>query len=130
MKKIALVCMVLLTACSQFSINEATAKTKAGELLELLKNHQYEKTKEYYSDALNESEPVEARTRKFAQIESASGPMVSYELLESSKQQLDERSAIALKYKVKCQNTTLTESLLVTLEEGKYKVVRHDITNQ
>jgi hypothetical protein len=130
MKKIAFLCMVVLTACAQFSIDETTAKTKAGELLELLKNHQYEKTKEYYSDALNESEPVEARTRKFAQIESASGPVVSYELLGSSKQQLDERTIVALKYKVKCQNTVLTESLVVALEEGKYKIIKHDITNQ
>ncbi|HEV7231597.1 MAG TPA: hypothetical protein VGO45_09735 [Bacteroidia bacterium] len=130
MKKTALYLVLLLAACGQFTLDENIAKQKVGELLELIRTHQYEKTKDYYSDALNESEPVEARKKKFEEIEAVSGPVVSMELIGSSKQQLDERSIIVVKYNVKCQNTTLIESFVVALDEGKYKVEKHDITNK
>ena len=130
MRKLPLYLALLLMSCSQLTIDENTAKAKVGELIMLLKDHKYDKTKEYYSDSFNESEPVEARAKKFEQIEAASGPIISSEVIESSKQQLDERTVVALKYKVVCKNTTLIESFVVALEEGNYKVLKHDITNK
>jgi hypothetical protein len=132
MKKIFLFSILVpfLFSCAQVSIDENKAKARVSELITLIQNHQFDKTKEYYSDSFNESEPLDARIKKFEQIETASGPIVSFELIDCSKKQADERTLVALSYKVTCKNTVLIESFAVGLEEGSYKILKHDITNK
>jgi hypothetical protein len=129
MKKLLLLFLSITIFACNTSIDENTAKTKVSELLELLKNHEYEKTNEYYTASLNESESVEARTKKFEQIESASGKIVSYECTKSSKQEADGQSVVLLTYKVKCSNLTLTETFTVMMDEGEYKIASQIVTN-
>jgi hypothetical protein len=130
MKKYLVYSLLFLVSCTQLALDENKAKATVTDLIETLKDHQFEKTSTYYSDALNESEPVPARTTKFVQIESAAGPILSSECVESAKSTLDERAVYTLKYKVTCKNTVLIQTFVVAMEEGKYKVIRHDISNQ
>ena len=131
MKKLFFLFCIALISCSQFNtLDENLAKKKAEELLELIKEHQYDKASACYSAEFNESESTEARAKKFEQIESASGPVTRYEFVSSEKKEMDERSVLICTYKVFCQNTTLTETLIVGLEEGDCKILNHNITNQ
>lgn len=130
MKKLALLFAVIFLAACSMKVDENLAKQKATELLEILKNHQYEKTNDYYSDGMNASESIEARRQKFMQIESAVGEIVSYELISSEKKMAEEREIIELKYKVICKNSSLTEIFILAMDEGECKVLTHSITNQ
>lgn len=130
MKKLLILCAsVLLFSCSQ-SVDEVVAKEKAAQLLELIKNHEYEKTADYYSPQFNESESVSARKSKFEEIENASGKMLSIEHLNTADRTIDDRHVIELTYKVKCENTTLNETLLMANEEGDVKVIAHSVSNK
>jgi hypothetical protein len=120
--------IVLLFSCSQ-PLDENKAKAKASELLELLKAHDYDKTSALYSNEFNESENAEARKIKFEKIESATGPIVKYELATIEKTKIDERDVFTLKYKVTCANTVVTETFIIAPDEGEYKVLNHQVTN-
>lgn len=130
MKKLTFLFAVIFLAACTMKIDENLAKQKATELLEILKNHQYENTNDYYSDGMNASESIEARKQKFEQIESAVGEMVSYELISSEKSTPEEREIIQLKYKVVCKNSPLIHTFILAMDEGECKVLTHTITNQ
>lgn len=128
MKKLLLVLCIAFTACSP-QVDENTAKQKVSELLELLKNGQIDKAESYYSDSFNASESTEIRKKKFEQIEAASGPIKSFELISSEKQVIDERNILILKYKVVCERLTLNHNFIVAKEEGEHVILNHEISN-
>lgn len=128
MKKLILFLCIAITACSP-EVDETIAKQKTSELIDLIKNHKYEETKDYYSDSFNASESTELRAKKFEQIESASGAIKSFELISSEKNVVDERNILVLKYKVICERLTLTHNFIVAKEEGEHVVLNHQISN-
>ncbi len=129
MKKLLLILSIALVACAT-NVDENAAKSKVSELLTLLKNHEFEKTKDYYSAEFNEGEPVETRQKKFEQIESASGAIKDFEFVSAVPSELDGRKILTLTYKVNCANTVLTESFIVANEEGAVKIINHGVSNQ
>lgn len=128
MKKILVILCLFAFSC-QGKLDQEIAKTKVTALMELLKNHEYEKTKTYYDNAFNETESVELRKKKFEEIEAVSGKIVSYEVGKVTEQTMDERDVLLVTAKVICENTTLTEVFTVGQDEGEYKVLNHSITN-
>lgn len=130
MKKILVILVAIaFTACSP-EVDLNLAKTKTAELLTLIQNHQFDKTKPYYADLFNESENIEKRTEKFKTIESVSGAIKSFEFIDSTPKTIDERNVMLLRYKVVCENHTLTHSFVVAMDGGECKVLNHEMTNQ
>jgi len=121
--------LLLFAGCAHQQMDVQTAKSKVEQLLELIKSHQYDKMEEFYSASFTESEPMDVKTEKLKQIEKASGEMSSYEFMGSEQKERDNETILYLKYKVKCSKTNLTETFGVIMEEGKYKITSHEITN-
>ncbi|MEI7594474.1 MAG: hypothetical protein WCK02_01910 [Bacteroidota bacterium] len=129
MKKLFVILIaIVFTACSS-DVDLNIAKTKTSELLTLLQNQQYDKTEAYYADLFNETESIEARTAKYKKIEETSGKIKSFEFLDSTPKNMDERNVLVLRYKVICENLTLTHTFIVGMEEGDCKVLNHEMTN-
>ena len=121
---------LLLSGWTHPQLDEQTAKAKVEQFLELLKTHQYDKMKDFYSASFEESEPMDVKTQKLKNIESISGEVLTYEYISSERKEVDNETILYLKYKVKCSKLTLTETFGLIMEEGKYKITNHEITNQ
>ena len=130
MKKLFVVIIaVIFTACSS-EVDINVAKTKTSELLTLLQNHEYEKTEAYYADLFNESESIEKRIEKFNKIEETTGAMKSFEFIDATPKTMDERSVLIVRYKVDCENLSLTHTFIMGMDEGDCKVLNHEMTNK
>ena len=128
MKKILFILCLFAFAC-QDKLDKEIAKSKVTNVLELLKKHDFEKTKQYYDNAFNETESVEARTKKFTDIEAVAGKMISYEIQGAYEQELDERNTLIINTRVICEKTTLKEIFTIGKDEGEYKILNHSVTN-
>ena len=130
MKKIVVLFSLLIAACANMKLDEATAKSKVSEVLELLKNHQFEKAQELYTSTFQESEPLEPRIQKMQDIENVAGSILNYEFIESHAKEVDNENMLLLKYKIKCSKVELTEIFSVIIEDGKYKILTQAVTNK
>src|SRR5579872_1389680 len=125
MKKIILIAAVLIGACVSQKPDEASAKNKVAELLELIKNHQYDKAQDLYSSTFMEEEPADAKVKELQQIANTTGDITSYEFMESKLKSDTDENLLIIKYKVKCTKTNLVETFGIIIEDGKYKIASH-----
>lgn len=120
-----------ITSCISDKLDMQAAIKTADEAIRLISDQQYDELTELCTSDFNNSEPEEVRREKISQIIKATGKVISYNLTDSIREnKTGEPKRIILKYKVKHDNTTTTETYTVVKEEGKYLLANFYVTNQ
>ncbi len=127
---ISVLFIFFISSCA-LKVDEQKAKELTSSLLNDVKNEKYDDLNKYYSNSFNESEPTEKKVAKFQRLKDSFGPVESYELL-SSKQEFNNDQGlnqVVIKYKVKRARVTTEETFLVINDEGKERIIFHNIEN-
>ena len=122
--------ITFLHSCA-LKVNQTEARTMAENLLTDLKNENYSGIEKYYSALSNESEPLDKKTERFKQLKEVTGAIQSFEFM-SAKEEYDSDKGfnqLELKYKVKCERTTIQQTFLFINDEGNSKIIFQNIEN-
>ncbi len=120
MKKIIIIIsVVFLSSCSFGKIETRKAIDCVKYYLDALKVGNYEQAQSYYSDIYNETEPKEKRIEKMQKLEIVMGKIISYELLDSLKEEsYVETSSVNLTYRVFHTNVNSIEKFSIIKDRG------------
>jgi hypothetical protein len=130
MKKLIFILTIFLVACSG-SLDHAKAKALTDELIQKINSGAYDQLSQYYTDELNEGEPVEKRTEKFQKLKDVMGDVQSAELVsEQNGTTQDEFPCVVLTYKIKHTKLTSKEEFTVVARGSSYKVSEHKIEKE
>ena len=126
MKKIIILFTILaMSSCSMGKVDMAEAMKTAENAMALISEKKYDELSKLFSYDFYESEPIEAREKKFEKIIDVAGKLIEFHLTDSLRE-----NNVILKYAVKHANTTTTESYTIVQEEGKYLISDINISNQ
>ena len=119
---------ILLFSCTGQDMDMDKAKSTAVTAINTIGNGEFEKLAELFSTDFSNSEPKEVRLQKFKQIIDATGPVQSFELIDStSVSEIGEESRITLSYSVKHTHLNTIETYKIGKESGIYVIVGIDI---
>ena len=126
MKKIIILFTILaMSSCSMGKVDMAEAMKTAENAMALISEKNYDELLKLFSYDFYESEPKEAREKKFEKIIDVAGKLIEFHLTDSLRE-----NNVILKYAVKHANTTTTETYTIVQEEGKYLISDINISNQ
>jgi hypothetical protein len=126
MKKIIILFTILaMSSCSMGKVDMAEAMKTAENAMALISEKKYDELSKLFSYDFYESEPKEAREKKFEKIIDVAGKLIEFHLTDSLRE-----NNVILKYAVKHANTTTTETYTIVQEEGKYLISDINISNQ
>jgi len=122
--------LLFISSCA-VKVDQTKARAMAEQLLNDLKNENYNNVNNYYTASFNESEALEAKIEKFKRLKDTMGAIQSYELLSSKENYDSDRgiNQLELKYKVKCSKITVDETFLIISDEGNEKIIFQNIEN-
>ena len=130
MKKLCGVLILFLAACSA-NLDQYKAKALTDELIQKINSGAYNELSPYYTDELNEGEPIAARTEKFKKLKDVLGDVVSTQIVsEKDSTTQDETNCIILIYNVKHTKYTSREEFTVVKQGGSYKVSQQKIDKE
>ena len=114
-----------MSSCSMGKVDMAEAMKTAENAMALISEKNYDELLKLFSYDFYESEPKEAREKKFEKIIDVAGKLIEFHLTDSLRE-----NNVILKYAVKHANTTTTETYTIVQEEGKYLISDINISNQ
>jgi len=122
--------LLFISSCA-VKVDQTKARAMAEQLLNDLKNENYNNVNNYYTASFNESEALEAKIEKFKRLKDTMGAIQSYELLSSKENYDSDRgiNQLELKYKEKCSKITVDETFLIISDEGNEKIIFQNIEN-
>ncbi len=122
--------MLFLSSCA-LKVNQGEAKKAAESLLTDIMNGNYDGIDKYYTNLSNESEPLEQKTLRFKQLEQVTGPIKSFEFMDSKEEYDSDKglNQLTLYYKVFCEKVTVLQTFIFINDEGDSKIIFQNIEN-
>lgn len=131
MKIFSVAILLLMMSSCALKVDQQEAKSMAENLLTDLKNNNYEHIDKYYTDLSNESEPLDKKKERFEQLKTVTGPIQSFEFMDSKEQYDSDKglNQLQLRYKVVCEKVTVQQTFLFINDEGRSRIIFQNIEN-
>ena len=132
MKKLAIVIAIcIFSSCASEKLDMTAAQKTAESAIRFIGDKNYADLSKLYTPDFATSETKEVREQKYNQIIDIVGKTIEFKLTDSIRQNnTAEESRIILKYKVKHEKVTTTETYTIAKEEGNYLIADIFITNK
>ena len=131
MHKLSLICILFLLSCGLAAVNKEKATDLAEKEMNDLKNENYVNLDNYFTDASNESEPLEKKIEKFKKLKEMLGGIESYALISATTDDNADNGGpkMELKYRLKCEKATVIHTLIIINDEGTHKITFENFEN-
>jgi hypothetical protein len=125
-----LIIFFFIASCA-LKVDQSEAKKVAEGLLTDIMNGNFDNINQYYSDLSNESQPLEQKILRFKQLQEVTGKIKSFEFMNSKEEYDNDKglNQLTLNYKVYCEKVTVMQTFLFINDEGKSKIIFHNIEN-
>jgi len=131
MKIYSIVIMLLLLSSCALKVDQSEAKKAAESLLTDIMNGSFDNIDQYYTDASNESEPMEQKKLRFKQLEEVTGKIKSFEFMDLKEEYDSDKglNQLTVRYKVFCEKVTVMQTFIFINDEGDSKIIFQNIEN-